>query len=167
METNEYFSLSEVCFHVTQTVVWVGRSWSSGWKAKTTRMVTPVREKIRFSTSGSVKFWATEIWGAVWKQTYYQLNLGIVKPDKSGPAGDISYRTEPCLNNPPCNLCVCLSASVCVCLCVHVLQWQTEKEELCVGLSVFGGTREQKQPSIIFILPPGPALTNQDESGGS
>lgn len=54
-------------------------------------------------------------------QTYYQLILGIVKPDKSGPAGDIS---EPCPNNPHV-IYVCAGLQVCV--SVHLFEGQTAK----------------------------------------
>lgn len=45
---------------------WVGRGWTGGWKAQTTSMVTPIRWKISFSTSRSVKGWVAGIWGAFW-----------------------------------------------------------------------------------------------------
>lgn len=72
------------------------------------------------------------LFGMIEKQTYYQLNLGIVKPDKSGAAGDISHRTEPCLNNPPCNLCVCWCVRVFVTRMDREGRGLRESESACV-----------------------------------
>lgn len=76
-------------------------------------------------------------------------------PDKSGPAGDISNRTEPCLNNPHV-IDVC-RVQVCLCMCYKDRQRGRGCRRMCGHYVMMwaGALRwmmEEKQPSIILQL---------------